>query len=72
MNKWECPFAYRTTHFEYLLCKQLMVTERSYIEPRDCVTAMCAHQRHCNCTHRVENTEKAKECFRYQSGNTLV
>ena len=66
-NRYECPNAVRKPQLEFLLCKLLMKDGESYSNVKDSVNAMCAYQRHCNCTKRVENTEEAQSCYRYHS-----
>nr|DAH14930.1 MAG TPA: hypothetical protein [Bacteriophage sp.] len=66
-NRYECPYAVRKPQLDFLLCKLLMKDGVNYFNVREGVTAMCAHQRHCNCTKRVENTEGAQSCYQYHS-----
>nr|DAF90887.1 MAG TPA: hypothetical protein [Siphoviridae sp. ctnMR5] len=67
MSKWQCPYAIRNNAVEFLLCKIMQKENVNYFDPKNAITACCAYQFHCNCSNRVENTEGAKECYRYQT-----
>lgn len=66
-KRWQCPFAVRKPHYEFLICAKFMKKGVTYNTPKEGVTAYCGHQRPCNCTHRFENTDEAQECYRYHS-----
>nr|DAP33643.1 MAG TPA: hypothetical protein [Caudoviricetes sp.] len=70
-NRFDCPNAVRTK-IDVLMCKLRMVDGQPYNTASEIVTAMCGHQKQCNCTNRVENSEGAEECYRYLSAHPDV
>lgn len=70
-NHFDCPNAVRTK-LDVLICKLRMVDGKTYNDASEIVTAICGHQKHCNCTRRVESSEGAAECYRYLSANPDV
>lgn len=63
MKTYQCPHAYRTRHFNGLMCQLLMdQSKHSYTDPHECVQALCAFGYFCRQNNRWEVTPNGKGC----------
>lgn len=61
---WNCPFAKHNAMFHNaIMCSKEMKPNVDYNNKDNFFTIYCPHQRQCNCTKGVINTEKAKKCY---------
>lgn len=70
VKHWRCPYAV-PTRFDVLMCSLLVDPNEIYDTKQKVVQAFCAHQKQCNCTHRVENSEGAQECYSYRAAQAV-
>ena len=61
---WKCPFArHNQTFRNAIMCDKEMKDGVDYNQNKNFFDVYCPHQRQCNCTKGVVNTEKAKKCY---------
>lgn len=62
--KWKCPFAkHNKTYQDAIMCGKAMKEGVNYNDKKNFFDIYCPHQRRCNCTQGVINTEQAKKCY---------
>lgn len=73
MCNYRCPFADRRACAGFLLCKDLYKDGVDYNNRTNAMTVICAFQKQCMVTGRMENTDSAKECYknRWEARNTV-
>lgn len=60
---YQCPYSYRTRHFNGLMCQLLMDrSKHDYVEAHECVQAICAFGYYCLNSNRWECSEKGRGC----------
>lgn len=62
MCNYRCPYAERKPCAGFLLCKLLYQKDVSYNVRENAMTVICAHQKQCGVTGRMENTDEARNC----------
>ena len=62
MCNYHCPFAERKSCAGFLLCRKLYKEGVNYNIRQNAMTVICAHQKQCMKTGRMENSEEAKTC----------
>lgn len=62
MCNYHCPFAERKSCAGFLLCRWLYKDGVNYNIRENAMTVICAHQKQCMVTGRMENSEEAKTC----------
>lgn len=62
MCNYHCPFAERKSCAGFLLCRNLYKDGVNYNIRENAMTVICAHQKQCMMTGRMENTDEAKNC----------
>lgn len=62
MCNYHCPFAERKSCAGFLLCRGLYKDGVNYNIRENAMTVICAHQKQCMVTGRMENSEEAKTC----------
>lgn len=65
--RYVCPNQMRKKQYGFLLCKHLMKDSENYNDINNAEKVICAYQYLCPRTNRAENTEYAKECYKYHS-----
>lgn len=64
MCNYRCPFADRKPCAGFLLCRDLYQDGVNYNVRENAMTVICAFQKQCMKTGRMENTDSARECYR--------
>ena len=62
MCNFHCPYAERKPCAGFLLCRKLYQDGVNYGIRQNAMNVICAHQKQCMMTGRMENTEEAKRC----------
>lgn len=62
MCNYHCPFAERKPCAGFLLCRNLYQDGVNYNIRENAMTVICAHQKQCMMTGRMENSDEAKTC----------
>lgn len=62
MCNYHCPFAERRSCAGFLLCRNLYKDGVNYNIRENAMTVICAHQKQCMMTGRMENSDEAKNC----------
>ena len=62
MCNYHCPHAERKACAGFLLCRLLYKDGINYGIRENAMTVICAHQKQCMGTGRMENSEDAKNC----------
>ena len=73
MKTYQCPYSYRTRHFNGLMCRLLMDQSKyTYTDSHECVQALCAFGYYCPSNGRWEVGPNGKSCTvkeREENGN---
>lgn len=64
MCGYKCPFAERKPCAGFLLCRDLYQEGVNYNVRANAMNVICAFQKQCMKTGRMENTDSARECYR--------
>ena len=67
MCNYHCPFAERKAVAGFLLCRDLFREDVNYNVRENAMGVICAFQKQCMKTGRMENTDAARECFKIRS-----
>lgn len=62
MCNFHCPYAERKPCAGFLLCRNLYKDGVNYNIRENAMNVICAHQKQCMATGRMENSEEAKNC----------
>lgn len=62
MCNYHCPFAERRPCAGFLLCRNLYKDGVNYNVRNNAMNVICAHQKQCMATGRMENTDEARNC----------
>ena len=64
VKAYQCPYAYRTRHFNGVMCSLLMDrNNHSYADPHECVQALCAFGYFCRQSNRWEVNPHGRDCI---------
>lgn len=63
MCGYHCPFAERKPCAGFLLCRNMFKSGVNYNERKNAMNVICAFQKQCMRTGRMENTDSAKACY---------
>lgn len=63
MCGYKCPFAERKPCAGFLLCRNMYKNGVNYNERKNAMGVICAFQKQCMRTGRMENTDSAKACY---------
>ena len=62
--KWKCPYAINNQNFNNaIMCSKEQKEGVDYNDKKNFFEIFCPHQRICNCSKKVINTEQAKKCY---------
>lgn len=64
MCNYHCPYAERKPCAGFLLCRDLYQEGVNYNVRANAMNVICAFQKQCMKTGRMENTDSARECYR--------
>lgn len=64
MCNYHCPFAERKACAGFLLCRDMYKEGVNYNARANAMTVICAFQKQCMVTGRMENTDTAKDCYK--------
>lgn len=64
MCGYHCPFSERKPCAGFLLCRDIFKEGVNYNIRDNAMNVICAFQKQCMKTGRMENTDSAKECYR--------
>ena len=64
MCNYHCPFAERKACAGFLLCRDMYEEGVNYNVRANAMNVICAFQKQCMVTGRMENTDTAKECYK--------
>ncbi|MBR5312761.1 MAG: hypothetical protein IKU40_07760 [Clostridia bacterium] len=64
MCNYHCPFAERKAVAGFLLCRDLYKEDVNYNVRENAMGVICAFQKQCMKTGKMENTDAAKECYK--------
>ena len=64
MCNYHCPFAERKACAGFLLCRDMYKEGVNYNVRANAMTVICAFQKQCMVTGRMENTDTAKDCYK--------
>jgi len=67
MCNYHCPFAERKAVAGFLLCRDLFKEDVNYNVRENAMGVICAFQKQCMKTGKMENTDAAKECYRMRT-----
>ena len=67
MCNYHCPFAERKAVAGFLLCRDLYKEDVNYNVRENAMGVICAFQKQCMKTGKMENTDAAKECYRMRT-----
>ncbi len=62
MCNYHCPHSERKSCAGFLLCRKLYKDGVNYNIRENAMNVICAHQKQCMMTGRMENTDEAKKC----------
>lgn len=62
MCNYHCPFSERKSCAGFLLCRKLYKDGVNYNIRANAMSVICAHQKQCMATGRMENTDEARAC----------
>lgn len=63
MCGYHCPFAERKPCAGFLLCRNMYKSGVNYNDRKNAMNVICAFQKQCMRTGRMENTDSAKACY---------
>lgn len=63
MCGYRCPFAERKACAGFLLCKNMYKSGVNYNDRKNAMSVICAFQKQCFRTGKMENTDSAKACY---------
>lgn len=63
MCGYHCPFAERKPCAGFLLCRNMYKSGVNYNDRKNAMSVICAFQKQCMRTGRMENTDSAKACY---------
>lgn len=72
MCGYHCPFAERKPCAGFLLCKNMYKSGVNYNDRKNAMSVICAFQKQCVRTGRMENTDTAKACYEMRSARPTV
>ena len=72
MCNYHCPYADRRACAGFLLCKALYREGINYNDRKNAMTVICAHQKQCMRTGRMENSDEAKKCYESKSAPLVM
>lgn len=66
MCGYKCPFAERKSCAGFLLCRDMYQDGVNYNIRENAMNAICAFQKQCMKTGRMENTDSARDCYAWR------